>query len=327
MAQPDVRGQARVTSRPALPGWLPRWTLLVLSVLGWGLFLRAIIINALGTVSLSGEEIGGMGVDTYAYWLAGANVAAGDSPYLAHSIQDLGGYLYPPPFAQAWVPLSSLPATLIDWGWRVLGVLSVRYMAGSWQVAGLWWLFPGSIVEITAGNITFQIAAVTVAGLRGHAEGVLPAAIVKFSTVAVVPFLWLRRPATRHGLLLGSAVAAAVLAVSFVLDPGLWREYVDFIVGQGALANENASIVTILPTPAADFLLRLAIAAAVVVAAIRFDSPHLAYVAAFLLTPTLWVQRFSVLLALLTLENDEWLRPYRWPWRSAGNPQLAAVEA
>ena len=64
-----------------------------------------------------------------------------------------------------------LPEVLTDWGWRALGLLSIRYMAGSWLVTGLWWLFPGSIIEITAGNVTFQIAALTVAGLRGIALG------------------------------------------------------------------------------------------------------------------------------------------------------------
>lgn len=313
----------------SVPSWLPRWTLLILSLVGWGLFGRAMIINVLGSVSLVGEEIGGMGVDTYAYWLAGANIAAGASPYGAETIQDLGGYLYPPPFAQMWVPMSAMPSVIVDWGWRVLGVVSVRYMAGSWQVAGLWWLFPGSIVEITAGNVTFQVAALTVAGLRGRAEGVLPAAVVKFSTVAVVPFLWVRRPETRRGLLVGGVVAAAMVAASVALAPDLWRDWVDFMGTQGGEVIDNASIVTILPTPAADFLLRVAIAGIVVGVSIRYDSPHLAYIAAFLLTPTLWVQRFSVLFALLTLENDDWLKPYRWPWHrgTAAEPKLEPAKA
>ncbi len=148
----------------------------------------------------------------------------------------LGGYLYPPPFAQAWVPLSFLPEVVVDWGWRILGVLSVRYMAGSWQVAGLWWLFPGTIVEITAGNVTFQVAALTVAGLRGRAEGILPAAVVKFSTLAVVPFLWLRRPETRRGLLVGGVAAAAIVVVSVLLAPDLWRDWVASIGGQGGFS-------------------------------------------------------------------------------------------
>ena len=137
LAQRDAHGQALLRTRLArVPVWLPRWTLLVLALVGWGLFARAMVINVLGTISLAGEEIGGMGVDTYAYWLAGANVAAGETLYFAEGIDELGGYLYPPPFAQAWVPLSLIPEVIVDWGWRLLGVLSVRYMAGSWQVAG-----------------------------------------------------------------------------------------------------------------------------------------------------------------------------------------------
>ena len=265
-----------------------------------------------------------MGRDTYAYWLAGANIAAGEPLYWAEVINDFGAYLYPPPFAQAWVPMSYLPEVVADWGWRLLGVLSVRYMAGSWQVAGLWWLYPGTIIEITAGNVTLQIAALTVAGLRGRAEGIFPATIVKFSAAAVVPFLWLRRPETRHGLVIGGVVAAAVVAVSFVVGPGLWHEYVDDLGGQSAMSMVNPSIIHVLPTPGADFLLRVGIASVIVIASVRYDSPHLAFAAAVLLTPVIWVQKLCVLLALLTLEGGAWLKPYLW--RARGE-EIAAPRA
>ena len=311
----------------ALPPWLPRWTLLILSLVGWGLFGRALLINVLGSITLVDEEIGGLGRDTYAYWLAGTHIVEGEPLYGIETIDELGAYLYPPPFAQLWVPLSFLPGLLVDWGWRILGILSIRYMAGSWQIAGLWWLYPGTIIEITAGNVTFQMAALTVAGLRGRAEGIFPAAIVKFSAVAVVPFIWLRRPQARRGLVVGGVIAAGAVGLSVLLGPDLWREYLGDLGGQGSLSMDHPSIIHILPTPAVDFLLRIAIAAAIVVASVRYDSPHLAYVAAFLITPVIWVQKLCALLALLTLENDDWLKPYRWPWgkkdAAASDPDTA----
>jgi hypothetical protein len=76
------------------------------------------------------------------------------------------------------------------------------------------------------------------------------------------------------------------------------------------------------------------IAGALVIAAVRFDSPRLAFVASFLAMPTIWLQRSAILFALLTLENDRWLRPYLWPWargtvsgRDPGSPPRPASPA
>ena len=47
------------------------------------------------------------------------------------------------------------------------------------------------------------------AGLRGHGATIFPAALIKFSAIAVAPFLWFRRRETRRGLLVGAAIAGA----------------------------------------------------------------------------------------------------------------------
>ena len=292
---------------------IPRLLLLVLSILGWGLFAREMVIDAGHSAALIGEDLGGRAVDTFAYWLAGRNLVQGQELYWAEHLDQLGAYLYPPPFAFAWAPLSFLPGVVAEWGWRVLGVLCVRYMAGSWQVTGLWWLFPGSLMEITSGNVTLQLAAVTVAGLRGYAHGILPSVLVKFGAIAVVPFLRLKRPAPRRGLVIGGAIAAGIVGVTFLLAPGLWFDYLEMVTSQSG-SDFNPLMIHLMPTPMTDLLLRAAIAAGLVYVSVRWDSPHAAYVAAFLLTPTLWFFRFSVLLALPTLENDERVRPYLWRW-------------
>jgi hypothetical protein len=319
LSQSGRVGKASGMRRPVLsvPPTVPRVLLLALSLLGWGLALLVIIITVRATIEARGEPVT-MGTDVYTYWIAGRHLLEGESLYRAVSIIGLDAYRYPPPFAQAWAPLALLPALLADWVWRILGLLSIRYMAGSWQVTGVWFLFPGTITELSAGNVTFQMAALTVAGLRGRAEGIFPAAIVKFSTAVVVPFLWVRRPEARRGLLVGALIAVAIVATSFLADPGRWSEYVDHLRSQGGFSLSGTAIVYILPSASADFLLRLVIAATIVIAAIRFDSPHLAFVASFLATPTIWAQRTAILIALLTLENDRWLRPHLWPWRPRG---------
>ena len=298
-----------------VPTALVRVTLLVLSTIGWGLFVRMVVVNLLANFAGLGAPAAGLGIDTYAYWLAGSNVTSGEPLYWARAIDEMGGYFYPPPFAQVWSAVSFAPEVATEWGWRILGVLSIRYMAGSWMVAGLWWLYPGTLYELSFGNVTFQVAALTVAALRGRAEGVFPATLVKFSAAAVVPFLWLRRRDTRRGLVIGAVIAAAIVVTSALLAPVLWRDYVGVLGSQSSLSFEGTAIIHILPTPASDYILRIAIAAIVIAISVRIDSPHLAFVASVLAVPTIWEQRLSVLFALLTLEGGLWLKPYLWPWR------------
>ena len=151
---------------------LPRILLLSLSIIGWGLALRVGLVLVGAAVAPDGEGIAAMGSDSYAYWIAGSHLIEGAPLYQGAAIDQPGAYFYPPVFAQVWAPLAMLPPLVVDWGWRVLGILSIRYMAGSWLMTGVWLLFPGAIVELTAGNVTYQLAAVTVAGLRGRAEGI-----------------------------------------------------------------------------------------------------------------------------------------------------------
>jgi hypothetical protein len=304
-----------------------RLVLLGLSLLGWGVAAAVGVILVSRGIAPGGNPIEAMGGDSYAYWAAGVRLSDGGSLYAAEAIGQPGAYFYPPLFAQAWAPLAQLPL-LADWGWRILGVLSIRYMARSWLWTGIWLLLPPTLYELTAGNVTFQMAALTVAGLRGRAEGIIPAAIVRYSSLAVVPFIWFRRPAARRGLLVGVVISALAIAASAVVDPDQWVGYLHAMGSQAAQPLDHPWIVRILPTAAADFGIRLAIAAVLILASIRFDSPHLAYVAAFLATPVMWQQRSVVLLALLTLDGDGWLRPYRWPWRTApASPRPARRDA
>ena len=48
---------------------IPRLLLLVLSILGWGLFAREMVIDAGHSSALIGEDLGGRAVDTLAYLL------------------------------------------------------------------------------------------------------------------------------------------------------------------------------------------------------------------------------------------------------------------
>jgi hypothetical protein len=281
-----------------------RWARLALVLaagVGWGVALAA-------TVLLVASASHGIGEDSHAYWLAGARWRSGDPMYLASDLSELGAYRYVPAFAQAWAPLSLIPEVAIAWGWRFLGLLSIRYMAGSWLVAGIWMLVPGTLTELGAGNVTFQVSALTVAGLRGRAEGVIPAMVVKFSSCLVIPYIWACRPAARKRLLFGAAATAAVVGVSLLIDVRAWSQFWSSLLEQASFSFEGTPIIHILPAPGADYGLRLLLAAGLALAAVTRGSPHLAFIASVVATPILWPQRLSVLMALPTLQGDAWVR-------------------
>lgn len=307
--------------RPRLPSRLPSLVLLGLSIVGWGLALRGLLLAADASISLLGQPLGGLGYDTHAYWLAGEGLRLGQSIYWATGIEQLGAYFYPPPLAQAWAPLSLLDPVIGEWAWRIVGLLSIRYMAGTWLVSGLWMLYPGTIVELLAGNVTLPLAALTVAAIRGRAEGIGPAALVKLNPLVVVPFIWFCRPAARRGLVVGGLIAVALLATSVLLSPSAWSEYLGALGSQAGLELSGTLTIHLLPTSGADFTLRLLLVALLVAGSVWWRSAHVAYLASVLAMPTLWFQHLSALFALLTLEEGSRLDRFAraLPARLAGD--------
>jgi hypothetical protein len=286
-----------------MPTWrrVARIALIGASALGWGIAAAAMILIFMSDGS-------GVGSDSHAYWLAGARALGGEPLYLGIRVDELGAYFYPPFFAQLWAPLSVAPEVLVAWGWRIVGVLSIRYMAGSWLFSGVWFLYPGTLTELGAGNVTFQVAALTVAGLRGRAEGVLPATMVKFGSVMVIPFIWFCRPLARRGLIVGGVIAFGLVFVSAIVAPQSWRDYLDALTSQSGLSFEGTPILHLLPSAGADYALRIGVAVLIVTVSVWKRSARLAYVAALIATPTLWPQRLALLFALPTLQNDDWVK-------------------
>jgi hypothetical protein len=131
---------------------------------------------------------------------------------------------------------------------------------------------------------------------------------VKYSAAAIVPFIWFCRPAARRGLVVGAGIAAAIALLSALLAPGVWQDWIGTLGSQSALSLEGSEIIYILPTTGADFALRLFLAALLVVGSVWLRSPHLAYVATLVALPTIWIQKMAALFALLTLEDDKWVR-------------------
>ena len=252
-------------------------------------------------LAADGDPVSAMGGDSYSYWAAGVRIIDGGPLHRDDAIGQLGAYFYPPIFAQAWAPMVQ-PPLLADWA-ATLGVLSIRYMS-------CWWLWTGvldaaspDVYDLTAGTVTFARCP--------HSGGIA-------------------RPGVGHHpgshrevqLARGRAVRMVQAAGRLLAGACWWRcdrrrgdgrarlsvpaQWADVTRRPSALRQRNPSTTResrLLPTASATSCFGLP-RGLHVIASIRLDLPHLAYIAAFLATPVMWQQRSVVLLALLTLEGS-----------------------
>ena len=120
-----------------------RLILFALSAAGYGFGLASLVVLVSDPLT-----DGGLGYDSYAYWLAGQNVLHGQPLYSSVAVDALGAYKYPPIFAQLIAPLTLIPALAFSWLWRIACFLCVRWLAGSWRNVGLWLLVPLTIIAV-----------------------------------------------------------------------------------------------------------------------------------------------------------------------------------
>jgi hypothetical protein len=289
-------------------GWFLAWFVLVAVAVQ----LAATVIDNL-TINLW------QAYDTYAYELAARHIRSGEPLYSAALIWTKGAFKYPPVFAQVMLPLAYFPDVVVDWAWRILGVLCLRYMCGSWRfavVAALQWPV---MAELAFGNVTLQLGAVALWSLRdSRAAYLLPwFAGMKFGPALLLPYLWFTRPADRRPIVIGCAVFAAACLASFAIAPGLWWDYAGTF-GWEASSQMNAMFVyAIVPDHGGlDLAIRFAIAAFAVLIAIRWRLDWLAYIAATATMPIFSLTRLAVLVALWPL----CLRGIVERWRRTDGP-------
>jgi hypothetical protein len=264
--------------------------LFALSSIGYAIGLAAAIVLI--------RHDGGHGYDSYAYWLAGRNVLEGQPLYFQHAEGALGAYRYPPLFAQLWAPFTLMPALAFSWVVRIICLLCVRYLAGSWRNVGLWLLVPLTLTELSVANVTFPMAVMTVMALNGRAWMAPWAAALKIGPVLVMPYLWFARPAMRRTLIAGLLVLAAACTVSFGLTPDSWMLYVQSLGWLTAAETESFGVVRLVPSGLLDFAWRFALGGALVAFAIRRGSDRMAFTATIIAVPVLAIWRLVPLLAV-----------------------------
>ena len=195
-------------------------------------------------------------------------------------------YVYSPAFGQLLWPFTLLPWPIFAGGWTLAAISCLFWMRVPWMLA-----FPGVIDDILRGNIHVFLAATIVLGLR------YPAAWAFGILTKVTPALGLvwfvaRREWRQLGVVLG--VTAAIVAVSFTVSSSLWFEWFGLLASN---AGETARI-RVIPLP---LLVRLPVAAAVVVIAARTNGAWLLPIGVMIGLPNVWTSSTALLAASAAL--------------------------
>jgi glycosyl transferase family 87 len=273
----------------------------------WLLILAAIGASLLLVVAMARW---GAPSDEHAYWLAARRLVDGQPLYdPTATIVTPFAYLYPPPVAQALVPVAAImPSWLFSAAWTVLMGLALFWLAGRDVLRALALVaFPPVAVEFWFRNVHLFLAVLVVLGLRQAATAFAVGAAIKVSPGVGIPYLALRGQWRTAAI--ATAAGAAMLAVSVVLSPDAWRAYVDFALSVDPL-QQSSFVAVPLPIRAAAGLVVAIIAARLP----RSAGDPLLVVAVTLALPSLWFTGLSLLVAIVPLvAADQKARAERLP--------------
>jgi hypothetical protein len=225
-------------------------------------------------------------VDAYAYW-----ATRGGDLYANAEAGRIGAYVYSPAFAQLIAPLVAVPWPLFCAAWTVL--LCVVYWRLVGRLALPLLLFIPIPFEIVSGNVHLLIAAAIVLGFRYPAAWALP---LLTKVTPGVGLLWFAVRREWRSLAVALGATAVVSVVSLAAAPDAWREWLA-LLGRDA----GAPLVTpgwYAPIP---LLVRLPVAAVIVVWGALTDRRWTVPVAVTLSLPILWLNSLAILAALPAL--------------------------
>jgi hypothetical protein len=221
-----------------------------------------------------------IGIDARAYW--GVDLA---HPYAASAVGEFSTYLYSPAFAQVLSPSYVLPFEAFFVLWTIASVLVLIWLVRPWPWALLILLLPWTY-ELFVGQVHLFIAAVIVLGFR---YPWLWAFNILTKVTPGVGLLWflVRQEWRSFGIALGAT--ALVAAISFVLAPTAWFDWITFLRGS---------------TGSGELLyVRLVAAAAMVVAGAVTGRPWTVPIAVWLALPVVWIESWVILLAVIRLRE------------------------
>lgn len=236
-------------------------------------------------------------VDAYAYW----TTRTGDF-YASAETGQIGAYLYSPAFAQALAPVVILPLALFTALWTAINCAAVWWLFRRRALASL--LFLPIPFEIISGNVHLLYAVVIVIGFRAPAAWALP---LLTKITPGIGLIWFAVRREWRALSVALAATVGIAAVSYLLDPSAWAQWIDLLTAGAATAG-GGSFQTVgyyLPVP---LLPRLILAAAIVAFAALTNRRWLVPFAVVLALPVVWSNSLAILAAAYPL------------WRSQSTP-------
>ena len=248
-----------------------------------GFFMLAAVFVGLRLLAV---EPWAQSVDAYAYWAT----RAGD-PYASAEAGRIGAYLYSPVFAQLLAPLIGLPWPLFSAVWTALLCYVYWRLVGRLALSLL--LFVPIPFEIVSGNVHLLIAAAIVVGFRYPAVWALP---LLTKVTPGIGLLWFAARREWRSLAMALAATALVSAVSFIVAPDAWRQWLALLVRDAGAPLDTVGWYAPVP-----LLVRLPVAAIVVTWGALTDRRWAVPVAVILSLPIVWLNSLAIVAALPAL--------------------------
>ncbi len=228
------------------------------------------------------------GQEAFCYWFASLY-----APYAHSDWTQPIAYVYSPAFLQAMAPLTALPWPLFFGVWTAVLLGAVRFLTGP-RLFAIGALL--AAVELAGGNISLLLGVAIVIGFRWPAAWGL---VLLTKVTPGIGLLWFAVRGEWRSLGIAFGATLAVIAVSYSMMPWAWAEWVSVLTN---IAGRNGTWAAV-PIP---LLLRLPVAAAVVVWGARTDRRWTVPVASMLALPALWYGGLTMLLAVVALQREPW---------------------
>jgi hypothetical protein len=258
--------------------------ILALSIFGYLLFAWLMLV-----VPSTPDFKSFVGFDAFAYW----NVDA-LHPYEA-TLGTVGSFTYSPAFALAASPAHLLPFALFYFLWCSFLIVNLVWLTR--RSALVWLVFLPVPLELYHGNVHILLATVCVLGFEYPA---LWSIGLLTKVTPGVSLLWFVVRREWRSLAWALGATAVISAVSFVVAPGAWFDWVKFLTtSQDMGAGANDWYAFLFPP----LWLRVMVAALIVVWGARTDRRWVVPVATMVAMPIIWVTTPAILVAIPRLRK------------------------
>jgi hypothetical protein len=252
-------------------------------------------------------------LDLHTYWATRDGIDyATSNPFI------IGAYLYAPAFAQLIAPLTALSWPVFAAIWTGMIAAVYVWLVGRWAVPLLFTM--AVALELFLGQIDVFLAAAIIVGFRYPAAWAFP---ILTKIAPGIGLIWFVVRKEWRNLALALATTIGIAAISAAFAPDLWRGWFDLV--RRSLSEKQTVEGAFLAVP---IWLRLPVGVGLIAWGARNDRYWTLPVGILLSMPILWVNVFTILIALVPLRGEPGLTPARaWLLRTQTlKPALARAE-